>query len=64
MNKIVITFHRTYEIKVSDIKNSSEMTKEDIIETALKKTRDLFSEESTYFEENTSDFVSHTIEII
>lgn len=70
-SKIVVTFHRHYEVDVSIVHHrlqvkgyeDVEMTEELIIEEAENIARDWLSDEMPEFVDNTEDFVSATKEV-
>ena len=70
-SKVVITFHRSYEISDEDINNVVEerfgqdaMVQDDLyLEIAEEIARNLFEEECQDFSDNSKDFVSSTKEI-
>lgn len=71
-SKVVVTFHRHYEISDEDINKLVEerfgpvaMVQDDLyMEIAEEIARRHFEDEALYFEENSRDFVSATKEII
>lgn len=73
MNKIRVTFHRTYEIEEKDVLDRLEdfnlpedykFSDEEIKEEAQLIAVDYLADEMPYFENNLNDFVSSTVEII
>lgn len=70
-SKVVVTFHRSYEISDEDINNVIEerfgqdaMVQDDLyLEIAEEMARNFFEEECQDFSDNSKDFVSSTKEI-
>lgn len=70
--KIVVTFHRTYEVDLSMIHNKLaeddyedvDMTEDVMQSKAEEIARDWLADEMPEFVDNTEDFVSATTEIV